>query len=64
MKSHTEYLEFNTSKRIEFVNITNKVEQAVKKSVVKEGLVLINAMYITASVFVNDEEPGLKSDYI
>ncbi|HLC61245.1 MAG TPA: secondary thiamine-phosphate synthase enzyme YjbQ [Candidatus Nanoarchaeia archaeon] len=64
MKSHTEYLEFNTSKRIEFVNITNKVEQAVKKSVVKEGLVLINAMHITASVFVNDEEPGLKSDYI
>ena len=64
MKSHTEYLWLNTSKRIEFVNITEKVEQAVRKSGIKEGLVLVNAMHITASVFINDEEPGLKQDYV
>src|SRR3989338_4180952 len=64
MKSYTEHLWFNTSKRIEFVNITDKVEQAVKKSGIKEGIVLVNAMHITASVFINDEEPGLKQDYI
>ena len=64
MKSFTEHLWFSTSKRIEFVNITDKVEQAVKKSGIKEGLVLVNAMHITASVFINDEEPGLKQDYI
>ena len=64
MKSHTEHLEFNTPKRIEFVNITGKVEQSVKKSGIKEGLVLVNAMHITASVFINDEESGLKQDYV
>ena len=64
MKSLTEHLWFSTSKRIEFVNITDKVEQAVKKSGIKEGLFLVNAMHITASVFINDEEPGLKQDYI
>ena len=64
MKSYTEHLWFNTSKRIEFINITNKVEQAVKKSGIKEGLVLVNAMHITASVFINDEEEGLKKDFI
>lgn len=64
MKSHTEHLWFNTSKRIEFINITDKVEQAVKKSGIKEGLVLVNAMHITASVFINDEEPGLKQDFV
>ena len=64
MKSHTEYLQFNTSKRIEFVNITSQVEQAVKKSGIKEGIVLANAMHITSSVFINDEEQGLKQDYV
>ena len=64
MKSHTEYLLFNTSKRIEFINITDNVEQAVKKSGIKEGIALVNAMHITASVFINDEEPGLKQDYL
>ena len=64
MKSYTEHLWFDTSKRIEFVNITDKVENAVRKSGVKEGLVLVNAMHITASVFINDEEQGLKQDYI
>ena len=64
MKSYTEHLWFNTSKRIEFINITDKIEQAVRKSGVKEGLVLVNAMHITASVFINDEEEGLKQDFI
>ena len=64
MRSHTEYLWFSTSKRIEFINITGKVEQAVKKSGIKEGLVLVNAMHITASVFINDEEEGLKQDFV
>ena len=64
MKSYTEHLWFNTSKRVEFINITDKVEQAVKKSGVKEGLVLVNAMHITASVFINDEEDGLKQDFV
>jgi secondary thiamine-phosphate synthase enzyme len=49
--------------RMGFVNITEKVQQAVEKSGVKEGLVLCNAMHITASVFINDEESGLKEDY-
>src|SRR3989344_4307914 len=64
MKSHTEHLWFETQKRIEFVNITDKIEAAVKKSGIKEGLVLVNAMHITASVFINDEESGLKQDYV
>ena len=64
MKFLTEHLWFNTSKRIEFINITDKVEQLVKKSGIKEGLALVNAMHITASVFVNDEEPGLKQDFV
>ena len=64
MKSYTEHLWFNTSQRIEFVNITDKIEEAVRKSRVKEGLVLVNAMHITASVFINDEEEGLKQDFI
>ena len=64
MKSYTEHLWFNASKRIEFINITDKVGQAVKKSGVKEGIVLVNAMHITASVFINDEEDGLKQDFV
>jgi|TARA_Y100000310_G_scaffold345855_1_gene471508 secondary thiamine-phosphate synthase enzyme len=63
MKSYTEHLWFNTSKRIEFINITPKVGQAVKKSGVKEGFVLVNAMHITASVYINDNESGLIQDY-
>jgi secondary thiamine-phosphate synthase enzyme len=63
MKSHTEHLSFNVSKRMDFVNITSEVEQAVQKSGVQEGLVLVNAMHITASVFINDNEPGLHEDY-
>jgi secondary thiamine-phosphate synthase enzyme len=63
MKSHTEYLTFNVPGRVGFVNITSQVQNAVEKSGVREGLVLCNAMHITASVFINDEETGLKEDY-
>jgi len=63
MKSYTEYLWFNTKKRYDFVNITPQVEEAVKKSGVKEGLCLVNAMHITASVFINDDEEGLHRDF-
>lgn len=63
MKSHTEYLTFQTSGRRDFINITPDVEKALKKSGVKEGLVLVNAMHITASVFINDDESGLHYDY-
>ncbi|MCS7180379.1 MAG: secondary thiamine-phosphate synthase enzyme YjbQ [bacterium] len=64
MKSYTEYLWFCTEKRIEFINITEKVEEVVKKSGVKEGLCLVNAMHITSSVFINDDEEGLHSDFL
>ena len=63
MKSHTEYLTFNIPARVGFENITPKVDAAVRKSGVKEGLVLVNAMHITASVFINDDESGLHQDY-
>jgi len=55
MKSHTQYFWFNTKNRQEFINITSQVDEAVAKSGVKEGLCLINAMRITASVFTHDE---------
>ena len=63
MKSHTEYLTLNLPERMGFVNITPRVEQAVADSGVQEGMVLCNAMHITASVFINDDEPGLQEDY-
>ena len=63
MKSHTEYLTFNVPKRMDFVNITPQVEKIVAKSGLQEGLVLVNAMHITASVFINDDESGLHEDY-
>lgn len=63
MKSHTEYLTFNTKKRREYINITPKVEEIVKKSGIKEGLVLINPMHITASCYINDDEGGLIEDF-
>ncbi len=62
MKSYTEYLWFNTRKHREFINITDKVEEALQKSKIKEGFVLVSAMHITASVYVNDNEPGLIQD--
>jgi len=63
MKSQTEYLTFLVGSRVGFVNITPKIEEIVRKSGVREGLVLVNAMHITASVFINDDEPGLHEDY-
>ena len=63
MKSRTEYLTFHIPARVGFVNITPQVEEAVRKSGVAERLVLVNAMHITASVFINDDEPGLHADY-
>lgn len=62
MKSYTEYLWFNTKKHREFINITDKVEEALVKSKIKEGFILVSAMHITASVFVNDAESGLLAD--
>jgi secondary thiamine-phosphate synthase enzyme len=62
VKSQTEYLTFHVPGRMGFVNITPSVEEAVRKSGVSEGLVLVNAMHITASVFINDDEPGLHED--
>jgi secondary thiamine-phosphate synthase enzyme len=63
MKAHTEYLKFRVAERMGFVNITSQVEAAVAKSGVREGLCLVNAMHITASVFINDDESGLHRDY-
>lgn len=63
MKSYTQYLWFNTKNRQEFINITPQVEEVLKKSGVKEGLCLVNAMHITSSVFINDDEGGLHSDF-
>ncbi len=63
MKSHTEYLTLEIPARRAFVNITSEVADAVRKSGVREGLVLVNAMHISASVFINDDEPGLHKDY-
>jgi len=63
MKSLTEYLTFNTKTRRAFVNITPDVEKLIEKSKIKEGLCLVNAMHITASVFINDNESGLHNDY-
>lgn len=62
MKSHTEYLWFNTKKHREFVNITSKAEEILEKSRVKEGMLLVSAMHITAGVYINDAEDGLIQD--
>jgi secondary thiamine-phosphate synthase enzyme len=63
MRSHTKYLTFNVPERMGFVNITNRVAEEVRASGVQEGLCLVNAMHITASVFINDDESGLHEDY-
>ena len=62
MKSHTEYLTFNTKKHREYVHITPQVEAALERSGVREGMMLVSAMHITAGVYVNDNEPGLIRD--
>ena len=63
MKSLTRYLKFRIPERMDFINITPQVEEALGESGVQEGLCLVNAMHITASVFINDDEPGLHHDY-
>ena len=63
MKSYSEELWLNIEKRTDFINITSEVEQSVIESGIKEGLCLVNAMHITASVFINDDEQGLHRDY-
>ncbi len=63
MKSLTRKLVLDIPERMQFVNITSEVESAVADSGVSEGLCLVNAMHITASVFINDDEPGLHEDY-
>ncbi|MEW5923534.1 MAG: secondary thiamine-phosphate synthase enzyme YjbQ [Candidatus Zixiibacteriota bacterium] len=62
MKSYTDYLTFNTRKRREYINITDKVEAALQKSGIAEGLVMVGAMHITAGVYINDAESGLIAD--
>jgi secondary thiamine-phosphate synthase enzyme len=62
MKFHTEYLTFHTKNHREYIHITPQVEAAVRKSGVKEGMVLVSAMHITAGVYVNDNESGLVED--
>lgn len=62
MRFHTEYLTFNTTKRRDYINITGEVEAALRKSGVREGMILVSAMHITASVYVNDAEEGLIQD--
>jgi secondary thiamine-phosphate synthase enzyme len=63
VKAHTDYLTMNVPARRAFINITGEVERVLSESGVREGLVLVNAMHISASVFINDDESGLHHDY-
>jgi len=63
MKSYSKYLWFNTKNKQELINITPEVEKVLRESQIKEGLCLVNAMHITASVFINDDEQGLHQDF-
>jgi secondary thiamine-phosphate synthase enzyme len=63
MKSYRKVIEVNVPTRMAFMNITSQVQAALRDSEIKEGLALVNAMHITASVFINDDEPGLHEDY-
>lgn len=63
MKSYREELWFNTKTRRDYINITDQVQAAIDKSGIKEGLCLVNAMHISASVYINDDESGLLKDY-
>jgi len=62
MKFHTEYLWFNTTNKREYINITDKIANILMKSKIKEGMILVSAMHITAGVYVNDAESGLIAD--
>jgi secondary thiamine-phosphate synthase enzyme len=63
VRSFTEYLVIATERRVQFLNLTERVEELVRQSGIREGLCLVNAMHITASVFINDAEPGLLADF-
>jgi len=63
MRSYRKYLWFNTGNKLELINITPEVEKALRESKIKEGLCLVNAMHITSSVFINDDEEGLHKDF-
>ncbi|MCD6310019.1 MAG: YjbQ family protein [Candidatus Eremiobacteraeota bacterium] len=62
MKSYTEYFTFNTPNKYEIVSLTKEAQEVVEKSGIKEGMLLISAMHITAGVFINDDEPGFRQD--
>jgi secondary thiamine-phosphate synthase enzyme len=62
MRAHTRYLTFNTQKRRELIRITDECHTSVRESAMKEGMLLVSAMHITAAVFINDDEPGLHAD--
>ncbi|MGH7790353.1 MAG: secondary thiamine-phosphate synthase enzyme YjbQ [Candidatus Binatia bacterium] len=64
MKAHTEYLIFNTKQARELVNITARLAEIVQRSEIREGMCLVSAMHITAGIWVNDEEDGLKHDFL
>ena len=64
MNTHTGKIVMNTKKRYEIVNITDKVQSEINKSGIKEGICLVNSMHITSSIFINDEESGLKEDFL
>lgn len=63
MKSYRKELWFQTSRRREYINITHQIDDCIRESSIKEGIALVNAMHITASVFINDDESGLHSDF-
>jgi secondary thiamine-phosphate synthase enzyme len=63
MKSYRKELFFNTPNRMDFINITNQINDCLHESGIREGIALVNAMHITASVFINDDESGLHNDY-
>ncbi len=63
MRSYRKEIEVNIPRRMAFLNITSQVQSALKESGIREGLALVNAMHITASIFINDDEPGLHEDY-
>jgi len=63
MKTYTDYIYITSERKIEILNITNKVDEIIQKSLIKNGLVLVNAMHVTASVFINDAEKGLLKDF-
>jgi len=64
MKTHTHYLTIQTEKERQIINITDKIQKTIDESEIQEGICLINSMHITSSVFINDEESGLKQDFM